>query len=228
MTALYTSNTKPVMIYFRSPSDDDVTKCDPTVVQDYNNVLPVHVVTCDSWTELNVLLLKGPGHISINTNVFTSTDVATIKETVSMLQTALKLACLDIPIVIVVENDTLQHVVLEAKKLGLQGLIPYHGDWDPVDIMSALAALTNRVVHWPQHIIDQLPTGPLPTGPKQHSTPRQDEVGDMIAHRGVSNKQIARTLNISESAVKKHISKLFKKHSVTSRSQLTRTLLQDH
>ena len=152
-----TNNKKPVMIYFRSPNDDDVTKGDSTVVADYNKVLPVDVVVCDGWRELSKLLLDCPDQISINSNVFTSTDITTIKETVGMLQTKLKLAGLCIPIAIVVENNTARHVVLAAKKLGLQGLIPYHGDWDPADIMAGLTALTNRQLHWPEHIIDQLP-----------------------------------------------------------------------
>jgi len=144
------------MIYFRSPNDD-VTKGDSTVVADYNKVLPVDVVVCDGWLELSRLLLGKPDQISINSNVFTSTDVTTIKETIGMLQTTLKLAKLNIPIALVVENDTHKHIVLEAKKLGLQGLIPYHGDWDPIDIMAGLAALTDRKSHWPEHIINQLP-----------------------------------------------------------------------
>lgn len=147
---------KLIMIYFRSPNDD-VTKGDSTVVADYNKVLPVHVVVCDGWLELSRLLLEKPYQISINSNVFTSTDATTIKETIGMLQTTLKLANLNIPIAIVVEKGTYKHVVLEAKKSGLQGLIPYHGDWDPKDIMAGLAALTDRKSHWPEHIIDQLP-----------------------------------------------------------------------
>ena len=147
---------KPVMIYFRSPNDD-VTKGDSTVVADYNKVLPVDVVVCDGWLELSRLLLEKPDQISINSNVFTSTDVTTIKETIGMLQTTLKLSKLNIPIALVIENDTYKHVVLEAKKLGLQGLIPYHGDWDPKDIMAGLQALTDRKYHWPEHIINQLP-----------------------------------------------------------------------
>ena len=155
-TTVKSVKQKPVMIYFRSPNDD-VTKGDSTVVADYNKVLPVDVVVCDGWLELDRLLLEKTDQISINSNVFTSTDAATIKETIGMLQTKLKLARLNIPIALVVENDTQKHVVLEAQRLGLQGLIPYHGDWDPVDIMAGLAALTNRTYHWPEHIINQLP-----------------------------------------------------------------------
>jgi DNA-binding NarL/FixJ family response regulator len=154
--AFFSKKSKPVMIYFRSPNDD-VTKGDSTVVADYNKVLPVDVVVCDGWLELGRLLLERPDQISINSNVFTSTDATTIKETIGMLQTTLKLAKLNIPVALVVENDTYKHVVLEAQRLGLQGLIPYHGDWDPKDIMAGLAALTDRKYHWPEHIINQLP-----------------------------------------------------------------------
>ena len=151
------NNKKPVMIYFRSPNSNDVTKGNSTVVADYNNVLPVDVVVCDGWSELDSLLSTKPNQISINSNVFTSTDVATIKETIGMLQTKLKLAKLKIPIAIVVERTTPKHVVIEAKQLGLQGLIPYHGDWDQTDIMNGLQTLTDRKTHWPEHIINQLP-----------------------------------------------------------------------
>ena len=159
-TPVELAEQKPVMIYFRSPSSDDVTKGGSTVVADYNKVLPVDVVVCDDWDELDRLLLEKTDQISINSNVFTSTDAATIKETIGMLQTKLKLARLNIPIAMVVENDTYKHIVLEARKLGLQGLIPYHGDWNPADIMAGLAALTDRKSHWPEHIINQLPVRP--------------------------------------------------------------------
>lgn len=160
ITSVKLAEQKPVMIYFRSPSSDDVTKGSSTVVADYNKVLPVDVVVCDDWDELDRLLLEKTDQISINSNVFTSTDAATIKKTIGMLQTKLKLARLNIPIAIVVENDTYKHVVLEARKLGLQGLIPYHGDWNPEDIMAGLQALTDRKSHWPENIINQLPVKP--------------------------------------------------------------------
>jgi DNA-binding NarL/FixJ family response regulator len=147
---------KPVMIYFRSPNND-VTKGDSTVVADYNDILPVHVVVCDGWNQLDQMLLDDPNLIAINSNVFTNTDAATIKETIAMLQTKLKLSRLCIPIALVIENNTVRSVVLEAKRLGLQGLIPYHGDWDQADIMAGLAAFSDRKTHWPQHIINQLP-----------------------------------------------------------------------
>lgn len=156
MTSKHTRNKKPLMIYFRS-SNDCLPKVNLDVVAEYNKILPVDVVPCDGWREFSRLLLDDPDQISINSNVFTSNNVVTIEDTISMLQTNLKLAGLTIPIAVVVENNTPQHVVLEAERLGLQGLIPYDTNWDPADIMSGIEAMANGKVHWPQHIIDRLP-----------------------------------------------------------------------
>jgi DNA-binding NarL/FixJ family response regulator len=148
---------KPVQIYFRSPSGTDVTKVDPNVVTDYNKILPVDVITCDSWDELDMLLGQQPHQLSIHANVFALTDISYISETLKILQKRLKVLRLEIPIAIVVEKTTPRSLIEKAKESGIQGLIPYHGDWDNIDIMQGLDALTNRITHWPEHIINQLP-----------------------------------------------------------------------
>lgn len=156
-TKIVTKESKPVQIYFRSPSGNDVTKLDPNVVAEYNKILPVDVATCDSWDELDILLSQKPHQLSIHANVFALTDISYISETLKMLQKKLKILRLEIPIAIVVEKSTPRNIVEKAKETGIQGLVPYHGDWDNEDIMQGLHALTNRIIHWPEHIINQLP-----------------------------------------------------------------------
>lgn len=51
-------------------------------------------------------------------------------------------------------------------------------------------------------------------------TPRQQQIFNIIVERGSSNKVIARTLNITESTVKLHITSIFKKYGVRNRTQL--------
>ena len=150
-------NKKPVQIYFRSPATTDVTKVDPNIIAEYNKILPVDVATCDSWDELDILLSQKPHQLSIHANVFALTDINYISETLKMLQKKLNILRLEIPIAIVVEKSTPRNIIEKAKELGIQGLIPYHGDWDTVDIMQGLHALTDRIIHWPEHIINQLP-----------------------------------------------------------------------
>ena len=51
-------------------------------------------------------------------------------------------------------------------------------------------------------------------------TDRQREVFELIANRGISNKQIAKTLAISESTVKIHVSAILRNYCVRNRTQL--------
>jgi DNA-binding NarL/FixJ family response regulator len=51
-------------------------------------------------------------------------------------------------------------------------------------------------------------------------TPRQRQILDIIVTRGVSNKNIARMLHISESTVKLHMSSILKKFGLRNRTQL--------
>lgn len=51
-------------------------------------------------------------------------------------------------------------------------------------------------------------------------TPRQRQILNLIANRGLSNKMIAKMLNISESTVKLHAGALLRKFRVRNRTQL--------
>lgn len=51
-------------------------------------------------------------------------------------------------------------------------------------------------------------------------TPRQEQIHKLICDRGLSNKTIARTLNISESTVKLHVTCILKKIGAKNRAQM--------
>lgn len=51
-------------------------------------------------------------------------------------------------------------------------------------------------------------------------TERQQQIFQMVSEEGASNKVIANRLKITEGAVKRHISKLLKKHGLTNRTEL--------
>ncbi len=56
-------------------------------------------------------------------------------------------------------------------------------------------------------------------GKISHITSREQEIIECIC-QGLSNKEIAKTLSLSEHTVKAHLSTIFKKFNVTSRSKL--------
>lgn len=51
-------------------------------------------------------------------------------------------------------------------------------------------------------------------------TPRQAQIVQLVKTRGVSNKVIARMLNLSESTIKLHLGIIFRKYGVKNRTQL--------
>jgi len=225
---LVLESVKPVQVYFRSPTSQDVTKINPELIAQYNKIMPVDFVVCDDWAELGIILKSKPHQIAIHANVFQLTDLTTIGETVCMLQTQLKLAKLDIPVAIVIERTTPKSVVMQAKRLGMQGLIPYHEGWSHDDIIAGLTALTNRVKHWPKHILDQLPGAEKPKAKSKKQqiqlTGRQEDVAKLISQRGCSNKVIGKVLSISESTVKIHVSAILKAYGLRNRTQLALAL----
>ena len=58
-------------------------------------------------------------------------------------------------------------------------------------------------------------------------TPRQRQILNIVATRGISNKSIARMLHISESTVKLHMSGILKKFGLRNRTQLA-LFARDH
>ncbi len=67
----------------------------------------------------------------------------------------------------------------------------------------------------------------LPARNPMTLTPREAEVLRLVV-RGLSNKQIAAALEISESAVKNNLQQLFAKSGVRRRGQLVRVALEEH
>jgi len=82
------------------------------------------------------------------------------------------------------------------------------------------------IKHMPKHEVDRLLQSKSKSvvTTKNHVqpelTPRQKQVLNIICNSGASNKVIARSLKISESTVKLHISCILKKYGMTNRTQL--------
>ena len=90
------------------------------------------------------------------------------------------------------------------------------------EIIAAVeAAATGLVVLHPEIIdflLSRYSTVSSPTSPIQALTPREMEILSMLA-LGLSNKNIAKKLQISEHTVKFHISSIFTKLGASSRTE---------
>lgn len=85
---------------------------------------------------------------------------------------------------------------------------------------TSLAALVHKQSHVPEPIAQRLHTVKKKTMGTNKFTPREQQIWELIVKQGASNKQIANRLHISEAAVKQHVGKMLKKHTLKNRTQL--------
>jgi len=122
------------------------------------------------------------------------------------------------------KNTTLEEIK-EFQRSGIQGIAPRLDDFSLDEYKKSVLTMLDGETYWPKHIIQTLP-GAKHINKKTkdiHLTDRQRQVFDLIANRGLSNKQIAQVLKISESTVKIHVSAVMKNLCVRNRTQLALT-----
>jgi len=104
-----------------------------------------------------------------------------------------------------------------ALPLGGWGVVPT--DASPEELGAAVAAVAQGLVVMPRAMADgTLAEAPAVEELSEPPTARENEVLVLLA-RGLSNKQIARELRISEHTVKFHISSLYAKLGVGNRAE---------
>ncbi|USE39036.1 response regulator transcription factor [Endozoicomonas sp. SCSIO W0465] len=122
----------------------------------------------------------------------------------------------DVPVVVVSASDDLQ-IIQKTKKHGANGFIPKSTSLD--DLKTAIINVLNGENWWPENF--------QPVESQESSdmearlatlTPQQFRVLGMISE-GMLNKQIAYDLNVSEATIKAHVTAIFKKLGVRSRTQ---------
>jgi DNA-binding NarL/FixJ family response regulator len=143
-------------------------------------------------------------------------------------------------VVLVADEDLLEEAALAVSEDGTQGLVllsdeegaarlprslPLGGwgvvpsDASPEELGAAVAAVAQGLVVLPRAVADgALAEAPAAEELSEPPTAREGEVLGLLA-RGLSNKQIARELGISEHTVKFHISSLYAKLGVGNRAE---------
>jgi DNA-binding CsgD family transcriptional regulator len=222
MGDLKTQPNKPLHIYFRDDMDTYMT---PEIMKNVMNGIDTNVKLCKSWMELSSAINDEPTSIAFHINMV-KRHGGTVPEFMLMLETLIKYSNPKIKpyIGVGIESDTELSFIKELQKHKIVGIIPSAVTFGPEHTNVAIKSLLNGEAHWPKDIISKLPGNKKSiTKSNIHLTDRQTQVYDLIALRGLSNKQIARTLNISESTVKIHVSAIMKVLCVRNRTQLALT-----
>jgi DNA-binding CsgD family transcriptional regulator len=222
MGDLKTQPNKPLHIYFRDDMDTYMT---PEIMKNVMNGIDTNVKLCKSWMELSSAINDEPTSIAFHIDMV-KRHGGTVPEFMLMLETLIKYSNPKIKphIGVGIEADTSLSFIKELQKHKIVGIVPSATTFGPEHTNAAIKGLLNGEAHWPKDIISKLPGNKkLITKSNIHLTDRQTQVYDLIALRGLSNKQIARTLNISESTVKIHVSAIMKVLCVRNRTQLALT-----
>lgn len=102
----------------------------------------------------------------------------------------------------------------------IDGIYPAGDDFTTEEKSLAITDIINGNFHIPKQIKLKINNCKKHKEINLQLTPRQEQIVTLIKDRGASNKIIAKTLNITESTVKLHVTHIFKKYGVRNRTQL--------
>lgn len=213
--------TKPKVIAFR-PSEFKPYWVSLGIDKiDNSDHWPVELLVCYSFAELGAALLEKPVLIMVAKQLIN--QYTTVEEFIIMLETMFKCNNLDPAPAIGIgfcAITTLEEIN-EIKKTSAVGIFPSIIDFGIDELYICLNNFLENKKVYPRHLIDQLPRKnkkdiALPKG----LTIRQQQVYDLITQRGLSNKQIAKHMKISECTVKLHVGSVMRHYRVSNRTQL--------
>ena len=190
------------------------------------------ILSCDNWADLEQSLLRKPNALIIHYSELLNHNDNSIESIVNIAPfVSIKRKHKKLRLAVAIDQRTSRYFIIELFGLSfIKNLVPSVTDFGLIEYDTALTALLHKTYYFPRKIVDSLPA--FVTTIKYTAsviislTPRQNEIATMISKSQLSNKQIARVLGITESAVKFHLNKIFKKYNVSSRLQLSSALLK--
>lgn len=177
-----------------------------------------------TWTELAKSIESGERYIAFHVNMIKSAGVtiAEFIDTITNITRFMENTVLKIGVVIT--DQTNAKDIKELQKTSVLGILLDINCYPMEEAGVATVELLEEHPYWPKHIIEKLP-GNVKKKRKLNSneirlTDRQQDIFNLVARRGLSNKKIAQILNITESTVKVHVSAILKAYRVRNRTQL--------
>jgi len=210
---------KQLCVYFRDDVKDHVRPDMSAMIASIDSDFEL----CAGWKELTNSLEKSPEQIFFHIDMVKKHG-GSVSEFKMMLETLFKYTeNSKIKLGVSIDATTSLATIKELQKSGILGIVPSFVDWGAEECSNGIRSIINGIPYWPKHILAQLPGNDVKKMSTTNAivlTARQQEVYNLIAERGLSNKQIARVLNIAESTVKIHVSAVMKSYCVRNRTQL--------
>lgn len=189
---------------------------------------------------LTLKALPEPGRISVWLRTLHPAvlllDAAVPGDSLLAWLAALRSQTTDLPVVILYEPPQ-PLSVRDILRLGITGCLPLHAP--PAAYLKTIHAVSSGEMWLPRRVLSQalaismdqaatntgtVPETSTPAAGYALLTPRERSVEDLVS-RGLSNKEVARQLRISEDTVKKHLKNVFGKLGVHRRAHLRTTVV---
>lgn len=211
--------THPTIVYY----NDDHSKTTVCITALSESILLNWNLT-STWRGMVTELEAGCDFLVFHVDMLTKSSHITPIEFIDAITTTAKFTehSRNVKIGVIITPNTPLSTIRTLQKTGVQGLLLDINYYSVDAVRGGLTSLINHVPYWPKHIIDSLPGNvkKLVKSNQIELTARQEQVFQFITERGSSNKAIAKALGISESTVKLHVTEVFKKYGVKSRTQL--------
>jgi DNA-binding NarL/FixJ family response regulator len=212
------------VIYFRptvDPSSIDELSSISEVVDVLRREAEIDIRISGTWSSVMTELLEAPEQslLIVFRLDFLEREHMMLDEVLSMLSSLVKFVANKKTVDIAVVSDRAldKNTLVKLKRNCVLGIIPAMRFFDKKHTITAYQTLVAGDAHWPAVCIKDTNTV------KKNSialTDRQSQIFNMVAKRGMSNKQIAGALKISEQAVKNHVSIILRKFGLKTRTQL--------
>lgn len=184
---------------------------------------PAEIIFCETFKDLSAVLHKEPILIIAANSLIKK--YGSLEEFLLMTDTLIKFN--DSPnkpvIAVGICPGTTQEEIKQFQRHNLN-IFPGAVYFGINEFKTAIENFLSTGRSWPKHIVNLLTESKEKFKFKDiHLTSRQQQVHDLIARRGLTNKQIAQVLKISESTVKIHVSAVMRALCVRNRTQLALT-----
>lgn len=178
----------------------------------------------NSWAGLTKSIESGERYIAFHINMIREANIS-ISEFINTIDNITRFMK-DVVLVVgvVITDKTPLKDIRELQKTSVRGILLDINCYSIEDAALAIAELLNENTYWPKSIIEKLPGNVVKKRKFNDNeirlTNRQQDIFNLVARRGLSNKKIAQILNITESTVKVHVSAILKAYRVRNRTQL--------
>jgi len=214
------TDKRPRIVYFRA---DLATYITPEMRNRLCQNQEWSVLLCVTWDDILDALRYRPALITIHHGMTNLANKITIYEVVASIRVLCQAVNPEIQtkIAIGVDSSVQMQNIKNFKKIGVSGVVPTVESFGIDATYHGIKAILETGEHWPIALFKSTDKSIIKLPSKYTTlTGRQQEIAKLICVQGCSNKQVAKKLGISESAIKSQMTSILKKFHVRNRTQL--------